>query len=421
MPRLSISGLLNPPCLGAAVLLALAGCDAQIGSFRTNDVVALSLASTRSTPMDTAKRDVSILLTDWFGTPSQPKWPSQFVGDELNSVVQLDRLMQASGGVKSGQEGEHTGLYREHCVVCHSLEGSGAGPASMYQDPYPRDFRAGVFKWKSTKRASPPTRDDLRAVLKHGIPGTAMPSFAGIPEDEMESLIDYVIYLSIRGELEQELLAASVDEFGYGDSAPTEARFRFTVADTINNNEAIEFAAQTLREICNAWVGADENVVVVPDAVVNATISGAELLSSIQRGRDLFHGPIANCVGCHGPAGGGGATILDYDDWTKAYSSRLGLTPSDAEAMRPMVKAGALPPRLADPRNLKLGVFRGGSETPALYRRISQGIAGTPMPGVEITTEASLKSLSPDQVLDLIHYVRSLGGELGAAPPSAGG
>ncbi len=399
-----------------ACLFMLAGCDAKIGSFKPNDVVALSLASSRSIPTDAAKDDISMLLTQWFGTPSEPKWPGSSLTGEANAVVDLERLKQAAGDVKSGKGGEHVGLYREHCVVCHSLEGSGAGPASMYQNPYPRDFRAGVFKWKSTRRVAPPTREDLRTVLRHGVPGTAMPSFLGLPDDEMESLVDYVIYLSIRGQLEYELLAAAVDEFGYGDVAPEEAPFRFRVSNPNEQGEAVQFASAVFTKICDAWINAGESVVAVPGSIAKVSntkgvFSGDELQASIDRGRDMFHGQIANCVGCHGPAGGGGAMTLDYDDWTKAYSTKLGITPTDGEAMRPMIKAGALPPRPANPRNLQLGVFRGGGDTQTLYRRISQGIAGTPMPGVEITTEASAKSLSAEQVLDLIHYVRSLGGQ----------
>ena len=42
-------------------------------------------------------------------------------------------------------------------------------------------------------------------ILIEGIRGTAMPSFKLLPEDEIEALIEYVKYLTMRGEMEREL------------------------------------------------------------------------------------------------------------------------------------------------------------------------------------------------------------------------
>lgn len=99
---------------------------------------------------------------------------------------------------------------------------------------------------------------------------------------------------------------------------------------------------------------------------------------------------------------------LDFDDWTKEYSTRIGLTPDDREAIRPFRKAGALTPRPVKPRNLQDGVFRGGGDPASLYRRISQGIAGTPMPAVEVVAEDNGKGLTEDQMWDLVRYIQSL-------------
>ncbi len=111
------------------------------------------------------------------------------------------------------------------------------------------------------------------------------------------------------------------------------------------------------------------------------------------------------------------AITVDYDDWSKEYSTRLGLTPTDREAMRPFRDAGALPPRQAEPRKFADGVFRGGGDPQTIYRQISQGIAGTPMPGVEIVPEATGTNLSDSQAWDLVRYIRSLAGNPSAALP----
>jgi mono/diheme cytochrome c family protein len=131
------------------------------------------------------------------------------------------------------------------------------------------------------------------------------------------------------------------------------------------------------------------------------------LSESIDRGKELFHGQIVNCAGCHGPDGNATAVSLDFDDWTKEYSTRIGLTPSDREAMRPFREAGALTPRPIKPRNLQDGVFQGGKEPQTLYLRITQGIAGTPMPSIDVVEQGGT-GLTEQQVWDLVRYVLSL-------------
>jgi mono/diheme cytochrome c family protein len=139
-----------------------------------------------------------------------------------------------------------------------------------------------------------------------------------------------------------------------------------------------------------------------------ADLSGKKLTDSIARGKGFFHGKVANCAGCHGPAGDGSLPTLDYDDWTKDYTTRIGLTPDDREAMKPFRDAGALRPRVIAPRTLRNGVFHGGGDPNSLYRRITQGIAGTPMPAVEVVSEPNGKGLTVEQIWDLVRYVRQL-------------
>jgi mono/diheme cytochrome c family protein len=383
----------------ALVFLALAGCDARIERFEPNQVYAMTLARSRSTPCDAALRDASVAVDELFGSPDEPRWPDVFA--EAMPQVDADRLVRAAGPVSSGKDGTHQGLFREHCVTCHGLPGSGAGPASLFQNPYPRDFRHGVFKWKSTDRSSKPLRDDLLQLLKHGVPGTAMPSFALQSSEDLETLADYVIYLSVRGEVERRMLTAAIDELDYGEEPPEDSLRLNCAAET----EGSQVVDEILLDVANSWGETQGRAVSVP---AWAPLAGQALQGSVQRGKDIFHGPIANCVGCHGPAGNGNAVTLDFDDWTKEFSTRIGLTPSDREAMRPFRKAGALTPRVVKPRNLQDGVFRGGGDPQTLYRRISQGIAGTPMPAVEVVAEENGKGLTEDQMWDLVRYIQSL-------------
>jgi len=375
-------------------LALLAGCDAKIDRFRSNDVYALTLARSRSTPTEVATDDVAEVIGELFGTPDQPRWPDTLA--EALPSVQLDRIVRAAGPFSSEKDGTHVGLFREHCVICHGLSGSGAGPASGVQTPYPRDFRHGLFKWKSTERASKPTRQDLRELLMRGVPGTAMPSFALQQVDDVESLVDYVVFLSVRGEVERRLIAAAIDDLDYGETQPQESLRLGT------GPEGSQVIMEVLTKVASRWNGADGDVVAPVESAV------AVSSESIARGKGIFHGQVANCVSCHGPGGNGQAVTLDYDDWAKEYSTRIGLTPTDREAMRPFRKAGALRPRMTDPRNLQDGVFRGGGDSTSLYRRITQGIAGTPMPAVAVVDQEDGAGLTEDQVWDLIRYVQSI-------------
>jgi mono/diheme cytochrome c family protein len=228
-----------------------------------------------------------------------------------------------------------------------------------------------------------------------------MPSFSLLNSADVESLVDYVIYLSVRGETERRLIAAAIDELDYAETPPDDGLRLSHVGGT----EGGELTREVVTGIVESWRDAESSTVAVPTWNV---LQGEPLRESISRGKEIFHGQIANCVGCHGPEGNGELATLDYDDWTKEFTTRVGLTPSDREAMRPFRDAGALRPRPIKPRNLHHGVFRGGGDAETLYRRITQGIAGTPMPAVEVVAEENGKGLTEAQVWDLVRYVQSL-------------
>ena len=76
--------------------------------------------------------------------------------------------------------------------------------------------------------------------------------------------------------------------------------------------------------------------------------------------------------------------------------------------LQPFRDVGALRPRPIQPRNLQNGVFRGGGDTSQLVCRITQGIAGTPMPEVMVVEQENGKGLTTSQIGDLVNYVQSL-------------
>ena len=85
------------------------------------------------------------------------------------------------------------------------------GSVARYLDPKPRDYRQGIFKFTSTPYGSYPRHADLLLTLRRGVLGTSMPSFAELPRDELEAVVEYVLLLTHRGELERELEAAKLE------------------------------------------------------------------------------------------------------------------------------------------------------------------------------------------------------------------
>ena len=227
-----------------------------------------------------------------------------------------------------------------------------------------------------------------------------MPSFSLLDEQDIEALIDYVIYLSVRGEVERRLLMEMVTSLGYGvEPLPENERLSYAGRESV----APEILVNVQR-VMSQWADSAQPEV-LPQAAPEMKLD-QDL--SVTRGRELFHGKIANCVGCHGVEGAGGVETRDYDDWTKEYTTKLGISPDNREDVQPFREVGAHRPRLIQPRILQGVVFRGGDEPGRLYQLIRHGIAGTPMPGVALVPEENGKGLTESQIWDLVSYLRSL-------------
>ena len=100
------------------------------------------------------------------------------------------------------EQGE--GYYRRYCQHCHGPEGRGKGNASPYLLPAPRNFHAGVFKFRSTKSLNLPLSEDLFRTIKNGLPGTAMPGWGEVlPDDVIWALVEYIKTFSKRFQMER--------------------------------------------------------------------------------------------------------------------------------------------------------------------------------------------------------------------------
>lgn len=66
--------------------------------------------------------------------------------------------------------------YADHCQVCHGEKGDGIGAVNLAR----QQFKTVV------------TDDDIRRVLKQGVPAAGMPSFAALRENEVDGLIAFI-------------------------------------------------------------------------------------------------------------------------------------------------------------------------------------------------------------------------------------
>ena len=303
-------------------------------------------------------------------------------------------------------------VYMKNCMHGHGVSGDGAGPTADYLYPRPRDYRLGVFKFTSTLAAEKVSRDDLHRVVKYGIPGTYMPSFLLLGESETKSVVEYVRWLSVRGEFEkrtdddladfsQDSLEDSVKKAlaNYeaakkaGDKpdkpvslgqAKKDASEAFAKYQTEELETAVEDTATFLAD---AWTRADEEANVIVPTVPRV----ADDAASRERGRLLYMSDKTKCYTCHGMLGKGDGSATE-DFWKKPGLDELYPRRGLHDAWGNLLK----------PRNLTLGQYRGGRRPVDVFRRIYAGIKGTPMPGFGKT------ALKDEEIWDVVNYAMSI-------------
>jgi mono/diheme cytochrome c family protein len=318
-------------------------------------------------------------------------WEFKKGNETVTKAIKVVRIDAAGTRTEEEQRGGY-GLYRLHCLHCHGVSGAGNGPTADFLYPRPRDYRPGKFKFTSTPNGAKPVRDDLRKTIREGLHGTSMPAFEALMSPaELEQVLDYVVYLSIRGETEQSLIeeAAIADE---------------------NDPNAIsdDVVASVIQSVVKKWKDVETQVLNPP---LPRTASTRE---SVLHGRDLFlgyksrKGNTVDCVGCHGPeALGNGASFVAQEVFNDVV---FGGNPSQEEERLAKYSDSVRDlwgkslddwGRPLRPNNLNRGIYKGGRRPLDLYWRISKGITGAKMPGHYPTIE-------PDEIWDLVNFVLAL-------------
>lgn len=280
------------------------------------------------------REKLAAVLDGMFGTPAVPKVPGYALG------LAPEKLALGAG------------IHKAKCAQCHGMAGDGRGPTGAWVYPHPRDVRSAKFKYVSTTNGAP-TRDDLVAMVKVGIAGNSMPGFAMLPPEQLDAVVDYTLYLTLRGKVELDLLSAVLGEEGLTE--PAEEFAKAALARTVKRFEAAE--ANAVRPTVPPLEAKDGGADAAYDARVR---SGFASFAKV------------GCASCHKDYGR--ETHYLYDEWGVAVR----------------------------PSNLSAGVHRAGSEPLDLFRRIRCGIPPSGMPAVDA------KALDDGLVWDLVLFLKAL-------------
>jgi mono/diheme cytochrome c family protein len=176
-----------------------------------------------------------------------------------------------------------------------------------------------------------------------------MPAFDDLAPEDLEAVVDYVIFLSQRGEYEHELVLLAQDE---GELDP-------------------EIFQEIIDDILAPWREAQSQTVMPLTQMPPMTAD------TIAKGHDLYLQQVCNkCHGVDGRGGLAGNIEIANDSWGHKTAAA----------------------------DLTSGMFRGGGRPIDIYRRIHSGMNGTPMPGFAATF-----ANEPDNVWYLVHFVSDLG------------
>lgn len=284
-------------------------------------------------------------LKDW-----EADWEAANAAKE---ELQLDDATLARGSV----------VYRRWCLQCHGPSGAGEPAYAVEGGPMPRDYRQGAFKYTTALPPKNPRpgangkarREDLARTIRKGIDGTIMPAFS-LTDAELGDVVSYVIHLSVRGETEFATLAKAIKPGG---------------EDPIAEGGELDwlFVQNELAVLIN-WGAAAKNPIPIP---AEKPMTEKERIESAVRGYRLYNSSDFGCIGCH--ANYGREQRLKWDVWGT----------------------------IVQPRNLMLGVYRGGRTGEDLYARIYGGIAPVAMP-----SSAQHATGTPDKIWDIVHFLHAL-------------
>lgn len=301
------------------------------------------------------------------------------------AVAEGDKIvMDAGSNLRFGHQ-----IYMQHCLHCHGTTGDGKGPTAEYLWPRPRDFRHGVSKFTSTDARSRPSKADYVRTLKKGIPGTYMPSFVPMLNDEkLDAVVEYVRFLSMRGEFERRLISEVAVDYSQEmlDERLEDGETKEEILEELTEfmeEDMVDIVDETWEDMIEDWEDAEDSELIPDTPRIKDTIASRRI------GRELYLSKALNCADCHGVAAEGNgpqSLIFEKNPETQELYPEPGLHDEWHNVNQP--------------RNLTRGIYRGGRRPIDLYRRLHAGIKGTRMP--------SFKSLPEEDIWHLVNYILSI-------------
>ena len=350
----SVIPILSRRWFATAIVLAFtAGCVRQVEPVFTvrKELTALPIKH---------QQQITEVIRRLFGTPVNPRLMAPDPTAEESDAGPAP-LIDIAG---SDQLKRGAAVYSARCSGCHGVTGDGAGPAADLLRPRPRDYRKGIFKFTSTPYGHMPARHDLVRTIRRGAKGTSMPAFPWMSDEDLNAVIDYVVYLSLRGKTEEDSV---------------------TIAQTYAEDEDFDVAEiyDALQLARDRWREAESEVVLPQSAEPLADEESA------RKGRVLFL--TQGCSKCHGENAKGQTEWLSPEFLAKQQAAPAG------EREQINYDAWGQPAPAAD---ITARFLHGGRRPLDVYRRIYTGINGTPMPafGEQFASE-------PDKIWQMVHYV----------------
>jgi mono/diheme cytochrome c family protein len=335
---------------GLLLLGTVVGCNTQ------QDAAFVYRDAVDDIPSDKAQQELKDFLRTFYGDAA---FPRHMLPEEEAEIV-ADQPIPTVSFVDRKRLNHGQRVYIRNCAPCHGHTGDGNGPAAQYLDPKPRDYRRGIFKFTSTPRGYKPRRADLVRIVRYGAKGTSMPAFRWLRDEDLQPLIDYVVLLSQRGELEEDLLYYAETELDEEDDPET--------TDIEEDSFYKEDVAYMVSDLSEEWNSAAEQI------VLPTTRRPEYSDESILLGREAFLKQ--GCAKCHGNDGRGHTQgNVGKDDWGNVTFAA----------------------------DLTSGMLHGGRRPIDVYRRIYSGINGTPMPGF-----GDALADQPDTIWHMVNYILSI-------------
>ena len=217
-----------------------------------------------------------------------------------------------------------------------------------------------------------------------------MPSFLLLKDQELHAIVEYVRFLSMRGEYERKLTTELSADFS---SKQVEQRLKDGESRDAIVQELSEFLGADMKEqavslgdeLAEQWSAADTE----ETAVIPAVARIPDSIESRRKGRQLYLSKTLNCADCHGVDGAGnGPQTIAFEK-----------NPVTGE-LYPEAGLHDIWDNSNQPRNLKTAIYRGGRRPIDLFNRIHAGIKGSRMP--------SFKNTPHEDIWHIVNYVLSV-------------